>query len=70
MAGDRFAWALAVACPACAASVVLVPFALLGIGAAAAKSILAGAVLLLVAGAWAVNAWRRRGEGCSVPMGD
>lgn len=60
--GNGMAWAFALACPTCAASLVLTPFAAAGIGVLTAKAIIGGAAVAGLGGLWAANAWRRRGE--------
>jgi predicted transporter len=61
--GRRWFWALAIACPTCAGSVVLAPFLAAGATAAAAKIAVASLAGGTLAVAWAANAWSRRGEG-------
>jgi hypothetical protein len=62
MPDGALAWAFALACPTCAASVVLTPFEAAGVGGVAAKAVLAAAAAAALAALWAANAWQRRGE--------
>lgn len=68
--GER-KWGLAflLACPACAGGAFLAIGAAFGATAFALKGFAAAAVLTLVAGVWARNAWDRRNEdaACDVP---
>lgn len=68
--GDgKFAWALLLACPACAGGALLAAGSALGATALAMQGFAAGALVTLVGGLWARNAWRRRGESCALPTG-
>ncbi|MEK6986235.1 MAG: hypothetical protein AABX89_07625 [Candidatus Thermoplasmatota archaeon] len=58
---------LMVACPACAGGFFLAVGAVFGATALALKGLAAVAVLTLVAGLWARNAWNRRNEDAACP---
>jgi hypothetical protein len=69
--GDGRKWGLALllACPACAGGAFLAVGAAFGATALALKGFAALALLTLVAGLWARNAWNRRNEdaACALP---
>lgn len=69
--GDGRKWGLALllACPACAGGALLALGAAFGATALALKGFAALALLTLVAGLWARNAWNRRNEdaACALP---
>ncbi|MHB1262724.1 MAG: hypothetical protein ACYC2H_13535 [Thermoplasmatota archaeon] len=70
--GDRkMGLAFMLACPACAGGFFLAIGAAFGATALALKGFAAIAVLVLVAGLWARNAWNRRNEdaACAVEPG-